>query len=232
MYQFQKINKKLLLDAFEKVITIRIIEEKIAQKSKENKIWSFLHLSVGQEACATGVAMGTKSNDLFLGNHRSHAHYLAKNGNVEKMIMEIFGDERGCCKGYGGSMHMLDKKVNFMGSIPILGSAVSIASGMAMAEKLNRTNNIVVVFVGDGAAEEGSFYETINMAGLYKLPLLVVLEDNKYAVESSHDKRKVKNYNFKKLFNSGMQTLYERVDGQDFVKVLQATKSLRKNIAL
>jgi|TARA_B110000037_G_C17127422_1_gene508880 acetoin:2,6-dichlorophenolindophenol oxidoreductase subunit alpha len=230
MHRFQKINKKTLLDAFKKVITIRVIEEKIAQKSRENKIWSFLHLSVGQEACATGVAMGTKPNDLFLGNHRSHAHYLAKNGNEEKMIMEIFGDEGGCCKGYGGSMHMLDKKVNFMGSIPILGSAISIASGMAMAEKLNRTNNIVVVFVGDGAAEEGSFYETINMAGLYKLPLLVVLEDNKYAVESSHDKRKVKNYNFKKIFNEGMQSLYERVDGQDFVKVLQATKSLRKNI--
>jgi TPP-dependent pyruvate/acetoin dehydrogenase alpha subunit len=127
---------------------------------------------------------------------------------------------------------MLDKKVNFMGSIPILGSAVSIASGMAMAEKLKRTKNIVVVFVGDGSAEEGSFYETINMAGLYHLPLLVVLEDNRYAVESSHNKRKVKNYNFEKIFKHGMQAEYQRIDGQNFIEIFKATQFLRKNILL
>jgi pyruvate dehydrogenase E1 component alpha subunit len=232
MYKLREINKKTLLIAIEKIISIRNIEEKIAEKFNINKIFSFLHLSIGQEACAVGVALASKKNDLFLGNHRSHAHYLAKNGNVEKMMMEIFGDKRGCCKGYGGSMHMLDKSVNFMGSIPILGSSVSIASGMAMAEKLNKTKNIVVVFVGDGSAEEGSFYETINMAGLYHLPLLIVLEDNRYAVESSHDKRKVKNYNFAKIFKEGMQSEYRRVDGQNFVEVFKAAQLLRKNILL
>ena len=232
MHKIQKLNQRTLLTALKKIISIRTIEEKIAQKSNENKIFSFLHLSLGQEACAVGVAFATKEKDLFLGNHRSHAHYLAKNGNAEKMIMEIFGDKRGCCKGYGGSMHMLDKSVNFMGSIPILGSSVSIASGMAMAEKLNKTKNIVVVFVGDGSAEEGSFYETINMAGLYHLPLLVVLEDNRYAVESSHDKRKVKNYNFAKIFKEGMQSEYRRVDGQNFVEVFKAAQLLRKSILL
>jgi TPP-dependent pyruvate/acetoin dehydrogenase alpha subunit len=232
MYKLREINKKTLLIAIEKIINIRNIEEKIAEKFNINKIFSFLHLSIGQEACAVGVALASKKNDLFLGNHRSHAHYLAKNGNLEKMMMEIFGDKRGCCKGYGGSMHMLDKSVNFMGSIPILGSSVSIASGMAMAEKLNKTKNIVVVFVGDGSAEEGSFYETINMAGLYHLPLLVVLEDNRYAVESSHDKRKVKNYNFAKIFKEGMQSEYRRVDGQNFVEVFKAAQLLRKSILL
>ena len=148
------------------------------------------------------------------------------------MVREIFGDPKGCCNGYGGSMHMLDKKVNFMGSIPILGSAVSIASGMAMAEKMKKTKNVVTVFVGDGSAEEGSFYETINMAGLYQLPLLVVLEDNKYAVESTHAKRKVKKYNFKNIFKNGMQSEYKRVDGQDFFQVFEATKLMRKNILL
>ena len=230
MYRSKKINKKFILRAFEKLINIRIIEEKIAKKSIENKIFSFLHLSIGQEACAVGVALGVNNKDLFLGNHRSHAHYLAKNGDLEKMIMEIFGDQNGCCRGYGGSMHMLDKKVNFMGSIPILGSAISIASGMAMAEKMKKTKNIVVVFVGDGAAEEGSFYETINMAGLYKLPLMVVLEDNRYAVESSHEKRKVKNYNFKKILKFGMNSEYKRVNGQKFLDVFNATQILRKNI--
>ena len=230
MYKSNKINKQLILKALEKIINIRLVEENIALKSRENKIFSFLHLSIGQEACAVGVASGTNKNDLFLGNHRSHAHYLAKNGNLEKMIMEIFGDPNGCCKGFGGSMHMLDKKVNFMGSIPILGSAISIASGMAMAEKLKQTKNIVVVFVGDGAAEEGSFYETINMAGLYKLPLMVVLEDNRYAVESTHRKRKVQNYNFEKIFRFGMNSEYKRVNGQNFLDVYKATQTLRKNI--
>jgi TPP-dependent pyruvate/acetoin dehydrogenase alpha subunit len=230
LYRSKKITKKFILKAFEKLINIRIVEEKIAKKSSENKIFSFLHLSIGQEASAVGVALGTSNKDLFLGNHRSHGHYLAKNGNLEKMIKEIFGDQNGCCKGYGGSMHMLDKKVNFMGSIPILGSAISIASGMAMAEKMKKTKNIVVVFVGDGAAEEGSFYETINMAGLYKLPLMIVLEDNRYAVESSHKKRKVKNYNFEKILKFGMNCEYKRVNGQKLLDVFNAAKIIRKNI--
>ena len=215
MHRVQKINKKSILNAYEKILKIRIIEEEIAKNLEKIKFGHFSICLLVKRLQRLELRWEQK-NDLFLGNHRSHAHYLAKDGNLEKMIMEIFGDERGCCKGYGGSMHMLDKKVNFMGSIPILGSAVSIASGMAMAEKLNKSKNIVVVFVGDGAAEEGSFYETINMAGLYKLPLLIVLEDNKYAVESSHNKRKVKNYNFQKLFKDGMRLQESR--WSDFMK--------------
>jgi len=223
-------NINILLRALKKIIEIRIVENKIAEEFKKNKIYSFLHLSIGQEACATGVAFGTKFNDQFFGNHRSHAHYLSKNGNLEKMIMEVFGDRRGCCGGYGGSMHLLDKKVNFMGSIPILGSAVSIASGMAMANKLSNKKNVTTVFVGDGAAEEGGFYETINMAGLYKLPLLVVIEDNRYAVESNFKKRKVRNYSHENIFKKGMNCEYIRTNGQDFKKVFNSTRILRSKI--
>ena len=91
---------------------------------------------------------------------------MAKGGNIEKMIFEVFGDKRGCCGGIGGS-HLIDKSVNFQGSVPILGSSVSIASGMAMSKKLEKNNSIVIVFIGDGSAEEGSFYETINLASLF-----------------------------------------------------------------
>ena len=118
------INKKLLLEAFKKIILIRRVEEKISEEFKSNKIFSFLHLSIGQEATAVGVALATKKKDIFFGNHRSHGHYLAKDGNLEKMIFEVFGDTRGSCNGFGGSMHMIDQKVNFFASIPILGSIV------------------------------------------------------------------------------------------------------------
>ena len=222
--------KETLLKALEDMIKIRIIEENIAKEFKKNKVLSFLHLSIGQEACATGVAFGTKVQDNFFGNHRSHGHYLAKGGNISRMIYEVFGDNRGCCSGHGGSMHMLDKNVNFLGSVPILGSSLPIASGIAMSEKLKKKDNLTVVFIGDGSAEEGSFYETLNMAGLYKLPLLIVIEDNKYAVESDKIKRKVNGYDFKSIIEKGLKANYKRVDGQDFLKVFDASKKLRKKI--
>lgn len=224
-----KIKKIIYKKAFDTIIKIRILEENIAMEFKKNKILSFLHLSIGQEACAAGVALALKKEDIFFGNHRSHGHYLAKGGNIKKMIFEIFGDERGCCRGIGGSMHMLDKKINFLGSVPILGSAISISSGIALAEKIKQKSNLTVVFIGDGAAEEGSFYETINMAGLYKIPLLIVIEDNKYAVESDFVKRKVKGYNLNNI-TSGFNALYKRVSGQDFKKVFKETKILREKI--
>ncbi len=221
-----KINYK---KAFEKILLIRKIEELILHEFNKNKIFSFLHLSIGQEACAVGISMAANKSDFFFGNHRSHHHYLAKGGNIEKMIFEVFGDRRGCCGGIGGSMHLIDKSVNFQGSVPILGSSISIASGMAMSKKLEKKNSIVVVFIGDGSAEEGSFYETVNMAGLYNLPLLVVIEDNKYAVESGHNKRKSKDYNFKKII-SGLGAIYERCNGQDFEKIYKTTLKMKKKI--
>ena len=224
-----KIKKIIYKKAFDTIIKIRILEENISKEFKKNKILSFLHLSIGQEACAAGVALALKKEDIFFGNHRSHGHYLAKGGDIKKMIFEIFGDERGCCRGIGGSMHMLDKKVNFLGSVPILGSAISISSGIALAEKIKKKSNLTVVFIGDGAAEEGSFYETINMAGLYKIPLLIVIEDNKYAVESDFVKRKVKGYNLNNI-TSGFNALYKRINGQDFKKVFKETKILREKI--
>lgn len=230
MLKFNKITNLTFKKAFEKLIEIRVVENLIAQEFKKNKVYSFLHLYTGQEACAVGVGMAVKKNDYFFGNHRSHGHYLAKNGNLKKMIYEIFGDPRGCCLGYGGSMHLLDQSKKFYGSIPILGSSVSIASGLAMSKKLKKESGIVVIFLGDGSAEEGSFYETINLAGLYRLPLLIVIEDNRYAVESDFEKRKVKGYNFKKIFGEGLKSIYRRVDGQNFVKVFNATSELRNKI--
>lgn len=222
--------KKLYIKALKTIFFIRNIESNFAKVYREKKIFSFLHLCIGQEASAVGVAMATKKEDVFFGNHRSHGHYIAKGGNIKKLIYECFGDKRGAVRGQGGSMHLFDKNVNFLGSVVILGSGPSIASGIAMARKLDKKKSIVVVFIGDGSAEEGCFYETVNMAGLYKLPLLIVIEDNKYAVESNEKKRKVKKYNFEKIFKFGLNAEYMRVNGNDFEKVYKSTKILRRNI--
>ena len=205
--------------ALEKIILIRDIENLILREFKKNKIFSFLHLSIGQEAVAVGVAMATSKQDFFFGNHRSHHHYLAKGGHLNKMIFEIFGDSRGCCGGIGGSMHLIDNTVNFKGSVPILGSSIALAAGLAMSKKLDKKKSIVIVFIGDGSAEEGSFYETINLAGLYKLPLMVVLEDNKHAVESGHRDRKAKSYNFSKIIKR-LGDFMRDVMGKMFLKFI------------
>ena len=126
----------ILLRAFKKMLTIRHAENMIAEDFRKNKIFSFLHLYTGQEAVATGACMALRIDDRVFGNHRSHGHYLAKGGNLYRMFCEIYGKADGCCNGMGGSMHVLDRSVGFMGSTPILGSAVPIAAGSAFQQKV------------------------------------------------------------------------------------------------
>ena len=220
-----------LFSCLKKVIEIRCTEEIIANDYKKNNIKAFLHLAAGQEATAVGISKALNNKDFFIGNHRSHGHYLAKNGNWKKMILESYGQKSGCCNGYGGSMHMLDRSVGFVGSTPILGSALPIAAGIAASKKFNnKKKEIVVVFGGDGAAEEGAFYETVNLAGKLNLPLLIVLEDNLYSVETDHFTRKTSGYNFKKIFREGFSVDYNLVNGQDVIKVYELAKKMKKNI--
>jgi pyruvate dehydrogenase E1 component alpha subunit len=221
--------KKMLVQGLKKIIFIRTFEELLAENFKKNNNSSFLHLSIGQEASAAGVCLALSKNDLVFGNHRSHGHYLAKGGDPNKMIFEIFGDVRGCCKGFGGSMHMLDRKIGFVGTTPILGSVPPIIAGISMSLKLKKKNNIAVGFLGDGSAEEGTFYETVNIACVHKLPLLIVIEDNGYSVEISRNYRKSKNYNYKNIIE-GIGAYYSNIDGQDFDKIYQEVMQLKKKI--
>ena len=213
-----------------KILEIRFTENFIADQFIKNKIFAFLHLCIGQEASAVGVCSALDNNDQVWGNHRSHGHYLAKGGNYEKMVLEIFGDIRGCCKGYGGSMHLIDRSVGFMGSGPILGSCAPISAGLAAAKKFSDKKGIVVCFLGDGSSEEGAFYETLNLVGVLKLPILFVIEDNIYSVETDSSSRKVKGYNHKNIFHEGLKAHYQRVFGQDVLKVFEATKEAKKKI--
>lgn len=222
--------KRNIFFYYKKLIQIRVLEESIAEDFKKNKIFSFFHSSSGQEGSAIGACAALKKNDFVIGNHRSHGHYIAKNGDIKKLIYEIYGDHRGCCNGIGGSMHLKDMSVGFVGSTPILGSVAPIACGIAASKKFLKKKNIVVAFIGDGAAEEGAFYESINLAGLFNLPIIFIIEDNALSVLSTSKFRKAKGYSHKHIFSSGLNAYYERVDGQDVVKVYKKCQDLKKKV--
>ena len=216
-------NNQGMLEVYSDMFFLRTAEEKIAEYYFNNKIFSFVHFYIGQEAVAVGVSKHLNLEDKVFGNHRSHGHYLAKGGSLENMFAEMLGKAAGCARGKGGSMHMLDKSVGFMGSTPILGSAVPIATGSAFQQKMMKEPGITVVYLGDGAAEEGIFYESLNFAALHNLPLVIVLEDNLYSVNSDNSVRKSPDFNYGKIA-AGFGIQYLRGDGNDVHDVLNASK--------
>lgn len=163
---------------------IRFVEEGIAQRYSGGKMRCPTHLSTGQEASAVGVATALKKDDLVVSTHRAHAHYLAKGGDIKAMLAEIYGKVAGCAGGKGGSMHLIDKTVGFVGSTAIVGNSIPIGVGLALSLQLKRSHQIAVAFFGDGAVEEGVFYESLNFSAVRKLPILFVCENNFYSVYS------------------------------------------------
>jgi TPP-dependent pyruvate/acetoin dehydrogenase alpha subunit len=217
------LNKEDLLKGYKTMLLIRHLEQQLVDFYLKNKVMSFVHFYVGQEAVAAGVCNNLGPEDKVFGNHRSHGHYLAKGGNPLAMVAELLGRKNGCCHGKGGSMHMIDKSVNFMGSTPILGSVVPIATGSALASKLSKKSGVSVAFFGDGAAEEGVVYESINFAALFKLPLLLVLENNLYSVMSKLKDRRSENYSTPQIV-TGLGAKYIKADGNDYLDVHAKTK--------
>ena len=172
-----------LIDLYKKMKYIRVVENTIVREYSAQEMRCPIHLSVGQEAVAVGVCEQLNVNDQVFSNHRCHAHYLAKGGNLYKMFAELYGKEDGCCGGRGGSMHLFDDSVGLKASIPIVGSAIPLAVGAAMANKLtdDKIGAVSVVFFGDGAIEEGAFYESANFASLMSLPVIFVCENNMFS---------------------------------------------------
>lgn len=197
---------------------IRSIELLISEKYADQIFRCPVHLSIGQEAIAVGVTLNLKLEDKVVSTHRSHAHYIAKGGDLLKMLSELIGSPLGCCKGRGGSMHIFDKAVGFMASVPIVGSSLPIATGLAFAEKQLNTKNIVVAFIGDASLETGAFYESINLAALKNLPMLVVIEDNGYSTYSNKKLRWPANKNVKSTIE-GMGMNYYSGIGDDVEEI-------------
>jgi TPP-dependent pyruvate/acetoin dehydrogenase alpha subunit len=172
------------ISLLEKMKLIRFVEEGIAMRYHAGQMRCPTHLSIGQEAAAVGVAAALSNEDLALSTHRAHAHYLAKGGDVNAMLAEIYGKAAGCCGGKGGSMHLIDRSVGFMGSTAIVGNSIPVGVGLGLSLKQKKSKNISVVFFGDGSTEEGAFYEAVNFAIIKKLPVLFVCENNLYSVYS------------------------------------------------
>ena len=166
------------------MVRIRMVEEAIAERYAEQEMRCPVHLSIGQEAPAVGVCSALRQTDWAFSGHRNHAHYLAKGGDLQRMLAEIYGKATGCCGGKGGSMHLTDQAAGFIGATPIVGSTIPIAVGAALTAQLRGEDRVVVIFLGDGAVETGVFHESVNFACTRNLPVVFACEDNGYSVYS------------------------------------------------
>lgn len=180
---------------------IRRVEEWIAEIYHTDKIKSPVHLSIGQEAISVGVCDVLNTDDFVVGTYRGHALYLAKGGNLKAFMAELFGKVDGCARGKGGSMHMIDVSANVLGCSAVVATNIPIAMGYAWKLKQQNKGGVIACFFGDGATEEGVFYETLNFAALHKLPMLFVCENNGLAIHSSLEKR-WSNFNICERVNS------------------------------
>ncbi len=168
---------------------IRRVEEEVARVYPSDKIKSPVHLSIGQEAVAVGVCEALRPDDIVFCSYRSHASYLAKGGDLNRMIAELYGKVTGVAKGKGGSMHLIDAAHGVMGASAVVGTTIAHAAGYAYTVKYQRKDVVVVSFFGDGATDEGVFYESLNFAALKKLPLIFICENNGYAIHTHQLRR-------------------------------------------
>ncbi|MCR4324879.1 MAG: thiamine pyrophosphate-dependent dehydrogenase E1 component subunit alpha [Candidatus Curtissbacteria bacterium] len=176
--------KNLNLKLFEKAYLIRRAEEKIIEVYDSNEMKTPMHMSMGEEAIVSGVASALSGLDLLFGTYRSHGLYLARSGDTFRFFSEMFGRESGVVRGKGGSMHLSDPDRGLVATSAVVASTIPVAVGSAYALKKKGTRGVSAVFFGDGAIDEGSFWESLNMASLFKLPVLFVCEDNGFAVHT------------------------------------------------
>jgi TPP-dependent pyruvate/acetoin dehydrogenase alpha subunit len=181
--------KDMVERLYRNLFRIRRVEEEIAAVYPTDKIKSPVHLSIGQEAVSVGVCEALSADDVVFGSYRSHALYLAKGGDLKKMIAELYGKVDGCSKGKGGSMHLIDRPAGVMGASAVVGTTIAQAVGFAYARKLQHKDCVIASFFGDGAVDEGVFHESLNFAALKSLPMIFICENNFYAIHTHQLRR-------------------------------------------
>ena len=209
------------------MLRIRRVEEALADRYVEQEMRCPMHLCIGQEAIAAAVCEALRTDDKVFSNHRAHGHYLAKGGDLKAMVAELYGRATGCCGGRGGSMHLIDLEVGFMGATPIVGGTVPLAVGSAWAASLKNSNYVTVVFFGDGCFEEGVVHESLNFAALHKLPIVFVCENNDFSVYTRRNERQPDRPIFRIAEAHGMQA--SAADGNDVDQVLAMVKAAIEN---
>jgi TPP-dependent pyruvate/acetoin dehydrogenase alpha subunit len=196
---------------------IRRVEEEVARVYPTDKIKSPVHLSIGQEAVAVGVCAALRPDDTVFGTYRSHALYLAKGGDLKKMIAELYGKVTGCARGKGGSMHLIDVAAGVMGASAVVGTTIPNAVGYAYALKIQGKDSVVASFFGDGAVEEGAFHESMNFAALKRVPIIFICENNFYAIHTHQRDRQALDNICERAQAYGVPA--ERIDDQDVLRI-------------
>ena len=176
------LSKEKSIDLYRKMLEIRRFEEKVFELYAQNLVPGTIHLYTGEEAVAVGVCGNLRKDDYITSTHRGHGHCIAKGAQPKRVMAEILGKKTGYCKGKGGSMHIADFKVGMLGATAVVGAGLPIAMGAGLSINLRRTDNVVACFFGDGASNQGTFHEAINMSAVWKLPVIFVCENNVYAM--------------------------------------------------
>jgi len=171
-----------MVEIYRKMLEIRLFEEKVFELYGQNVVPGTIHLYAGEEAVAVGVCENLREDDYIVSTHRGHGHCLAKGARLDRTMAEIMRKETGYCKGKGGSMHIADFSVGMLGATAVVGAGIPIATGAGLSIKLRETDQVVACFFGDGASNQGTFHEGINMSAIWKLPVLYVCENNLYAM--------------------------------------------------
>lgn len=215
-------NERLVKKFLYNLLKIRLVEEYIADVYPTDVIKCPIHLSIGSEAVSVGVCSAMKKTDMVIGGHRGHGIYLAKGGDLNEFMAEMYGKETGCSGGKGGSMHLISLESGLLGTTPILGSTIPIGVGAALSSKVRNDRKVTGVFFGDGASEEGVFYESLNMAALYKLPVIFICENNKYSIFQDLKSRQPLDNLYQKGEVFGITG--ERVNGNNVMEVFKVAQ--------
>jgi len=209
-----------LVSIYRKLWLIRRVEEEIARIYPSDKIKSPVHLSIGQEAVAVGVCDPLRPDDVVSGTYRSHASYMAKGGDLRALFAELYGKDTGCARGKGGSMHLVDMNRYILGTSAVVGTTVPIAVGYSLVLQREGKGRVAVSFFGDGATEEGVFYESLNFAALHRLPVLFVCENNFLAIHTPIEKRWATRQLCERVRTYGIPA--HQVPDSDVLKIRQA----------
>ena len=207
---------------------IRRVEERIADVYPEDKIKSPIHLSIGQEAISVGVCDTLREDDYVSGTYRGHALYLARGGDLNRFMAEMYGKANGCTRGKGGSMHLVDEEHNMLGSSAVVATHIPNSLGYALKLKRDGKGQVIACFFGDGATEEGVFYESLNFASLKKLPILFVCENNALAIHAPLENRWAHPEIEPRVRGFGIP--FEKIPDQDVFKIRQTAASMIERI--
>jgi TPP-dependent pyruvate/acetoin dehydrogenase alpha subunit len=213
---------------YEEMLLIRAVEERLIEEYPSRRLRMPLHLSIGQEAVAVGVLGATRASDAVIGTHRSHAVYLAKGGALQPMIDEFYSLPTGCSGGLGGSMHLSAPEVGLLGSSAVLAGGVPIAVGLGLAAKRRGEGDLAIAFAGDGAVDEGVFWESLNLAAVLRLPVLFMVENNGYSTLTTQADRQASVDLVGKAHAFGVQA--QCIDGNDAVGVRATTRQVIEGV--